>query len=598
MVWIDDYFNETPARLAAMLLDNVEVTQTCGFPEAEPFVELRDNLLEEAKVDLTEILDGAGAERNRQIKAIFFDALRSMGEAGKELSSSTIEKVCDLLDVKAADRWDFGHAFVEMRKLCAAGDAHVSYVVDLNNARGSKTEGVDILIALAVAGSKGTAFILTHDVTAAAEETKEIELRALIQEGATNPKTLDIPICVIAKERLADETTGVGPQEALMVAVKRAGLRRSVHEVLWHARDHLADAFEQAASGLVGIPADQLEFHVVDRAFKEGASELHVVERALTAHLSRSLRVLFGTQPEIQASAERMRSLRTVPLPPGDLAPDPRLADFRKAEVWESDDLINVSLAPITCGDVFEMDLEEQVTRAFKKKFLLLGQPCDISLRPGQSRQQDTGYLVFLQDITGKPKTRTDPKAPRLPFILDGIQYACDFRTATNVRLSILDLASFRPDGRVRVDAGHGPPKGMLQGQNDVYSARTSAADAALKTPWQRPPAGRQPVSLDPALQLTFSTGDNFKHVFRGVREPVATATPDGRTVAAPDRVTWRLRRCGRIRMPYAAALLDDYVSVTSRQAFDLDYLGGVGEGSPADPEPIEDPDLEEGLGI
>ena len=50
--------------------------------------------------------------------------------------------------------------------------------------------------------------------------------------------------------------------------------------------------------------------------------------------------------------------------------------------------------------------------------------------------------------------------------------------------------------------------------------------------------------------------------------------------------------------MPYAAALLDDYVSVTSRQAFDLDYLGGFGEGPPADPEPIEDPDLDEGLGI
>lgn len=287
-----------------------------------------------------------------------------------------------------------------------------------------------------------------------------------------------------------------------------------------------------------------------------------------------------------------MRSMRQIKLKPTYAAPDERLADFRKAEVWELDVLINRALAPLACGDVFEVDPYEIAKGAKRRRFLLLGQPCDIALRPGERRQQETGIFIFLEDLTEKRRKalasgggplRKSVKAPPLPFVLDGVQYACDFRTATSVRLSVLDLASFRDDGRVRVDVEHKAPAGLLPGQARVYGERTAAADQALAAglPPKAPKGTPTVVSVPPALQLTFAVDNDFKPIFRGIWKAKSDASEAGEVPALPQRMTWQLRRCGRIRMPYASALLDDYVSVMSRQAFDLDYMTGNEEEEP-----------------
>lgn len=600
VIWIDDYFNDSPQRLAAMLIEKVEVTRGCDLPDVVAILGEDGEPQDGVTDDLVQHLADLGLEGRLAIKTVFFEALRSSGLAGKELSATAVERVCDLLEVKLDDRWPFERAHAEIGPLCGAGDDEVSYVVDLNDASGSPMEGVDILLRLAGAKSRGTAFILTHDTATTEEAGKEIELRGRIRAQAPD---LDVPVCVIAKERLFGDAAGGGTEEALKIAIKRAGLQRSVHEVVWKARTHLKGAFDEAAAALLEIAPEQLEDHVVERAFREGSSELHVVERALTAHLSRSLRELFGTDPIVRQGAERMRSMRQIKLRPSLVAPDGRLADFRKAEVWESDVLINTALAPLACGDVFEMDPFEIAKDAKRRRFLLLGQPCDIALRPEERRQQETGIFIFLDDLTerrrralatGAGPLRKSLKAPPLPFILDGVEYACDFRTATSARLSVLDLASFRADGRVRVDAGHQPDKGLLPGQARVYAERTVAADRALMAgPPAKPPKGA-PVAptLDPALQLTFAVDNDFKPVFRGIWKPALVASPDGAIPALPKRMTWQLRRCGRVRMPYASALLDDYVTVTSRQAFDLDYMTGSDEERP-----LEDV-LAAGLGI
>jgi hypothetical protein len=297
-------------------------------------------------------------------------------------------------------------------------------------------------------------------------------------------------------------------------------------------------------------------------------SELHVVERAITAHLGKEARGFFGVDEQVLASAQRLRALRAIPLDTTTTAPEPHLAAFREAEVWEAEELLNRALTPIACGDVFELDTDEQATRTSKQKFILLGQPCDISLRPADSkRQQDTGFLVPLKTKTMPGKA--DPKAPLLPFTLHGGQWACDFRNTSVARLSILDLASFRPDGRVRVDDGHAAPAGLLPAQQRFYEDRTKPVSDALADPKLRPEGGQ----VAPGLQLTFASADVFKHIHSPVFEDALKQKIDGKPIERPKRATWRLRRCGRVRMPYAAALLDLYTSVMSRQAFDLDFM-------------------------
>jgi hypothetical protein len=589
VIWIDDRFNTTAAQLATLLTNSLETATACGFAELQDAFGTYEFDAASALQTVTQILTDLDGQRVEEIRAAFFAQEQAeKGFATNELSRDAIASACQLLGVAEEDRWTFEKADQDLLALCAAGDAELSYVVDLNESGGSPTRGLDMLQTLWTGQSRGTAFILTHETDVSGEAKTEQDLRGKLQGDLGG---LGLPVCVIAKERLSDKAGDPdGMAAELRVGVKRAGLRRSMHEVLVRAREKLHAAIDEAALNLLSVPPEQFEAHVVERGYKEGVSELHVVERAITAHIGKEARGFFGVDEQVLASAQRLRALRAIPLDVAVTSTEPHLEAFREAEVWESEELLNRALTPIACGDVFELDTDEPATKASKQKFILLGQPCDISLRPGdRKRAQDTAFLIPLKTKTLPEKLEAKPKAPLLPFILHNEQWACDFRNASVARLSILDLASFRSDGRVRIDDGHTAPLGMLAAQQIVYDDRTKLATAALADPAQRPQDGRMAVGL----QLTFVSTEAFKHIHSPVFEDATVVKAHGQTTNRPKRATWRLRRCGRVRMPYAAALLDLYTSVMSRQAFDLDFMSPGMDAEPAEEKAAVAPAME-----
>ena len=74
-------------------------------------------------------------------------------------------------------------------------------------------------------------------------------------------------------------------------------------------------------------------------------------------------------------------------------------------------------------------------------------------------------------------------------------------------------------------------------------------------------------------LQLAFAAPTStFRYVEVGSFMPAKEARVNKVVKRDPSRVTWCLRRMGRIRMPFASDILDRYVAVVSRNAFDLDF--------------------------
>jgi hypothetical protein len=436
-------------------------------------------------------------------------------------------------------------------------------MVDLNETGGSGTRGLDILQQLWTRQSKGHTFILTHDATIATEGQRETELRGTLAAETGSP--LGIPICVIAKERLFDFANNDALNTALVTAVKRAALRRSLFEVIDRVRGTIDLSFQSAAEKLLSVPPEQLDAFVFERGYKEGVSELHVVERIITAQLGQDMRMFFGTDEAALKSIYRLRDLRAIPLATTGAVPDENLARFRSAEIWESEELINRSYSPIACGDVFEFDPGEKDTAQIPRRFIVLAQPCDVSLRPDGKRAHDLAFLAQLK----KGKAERKPKVYPLPFKLDGEEWHCSFRNVTVVRLSVLDLASFREDGRVRVDDGHSQPHGLLASQQKIYAERTAPAAKVLAAAQQILGGGL----LTDGLQLCVSQESPFKQVFAPTFVPVHNPKHDNDPSDNKKRVTWRLRRCGRIRHPYIAALLDEYLGVIGRHAFDVDFM-------------------------
>jgi hypothetical protein len=92
--------------------------------------------------------------------------------------------------------------------------------------------------------------------------------------------------------------------------------------------------------------------------------------------------------------------------------------------------------------------------------------------------------------------------------------------------------------------------------------------------------AGAQNSNLfDLRCQLTLSSSKPFKKI-ANVRYVPAAASGAG---AAPERLIWGIQRVGRVRMPFATFVLNSYLSIMGREAFDLDFLKPDSDSSEAE---------------
>src|SRR3990167_3229208 len=573
VIWIDDRFaTASVAELVALLTENADIAEeVCPEPMQASLRKIADSD-ETGNHELTQLV--ADLTEEARITLLRLVQVKLESTDTPDLSDEQIESVCAHLSIAKEDRWPFDKAEASMLALAKDGsDNELSYIIDLNDAQGADNNrrGLELLKVLHSADSKATALLLTHYATKSNEAEKELELRdELSKDGPFNVS----PVCVIAKERLYPEADAASTAEgrdsavaqALRIAIKRAGLRRNVHEVLVRVQDHIEKAFKAASDDLLEVPPEQLDEYVIDRAYAEGVSELHVVERALTASMSESFRRLFSVDADTRENERRLRLLRDVPLDIDATVHHKKLETFRKLEVWESEDLVNRGCSPLACGDVFEMDAQDG-TQAHR--FILLAQPCDVTLRPKGDRDAEVGFLVMLKQLSNI-NVVPNQKQTRLPFLLDGKQWVCELRKTASVRLDLLDLVSYRTDGRLQYDDNQVIPDWLLPGQRvsgkSVFGSLKKALDA-------RAAAKSAPAKdiKDSRCQLTLLAGGPFQHIAHGTfieAKQAKDAEP-----AVPAGFTWNLRRVGRVRMPYASALLGSYLAVVDRDAFDLDYL-------------------------
>jgi hypothetical protein len=413
--------------------------------------------------------------------------------------------------------------------------------------------------------AQSTAFILTHAATAQGEAAKESDLRGLV---AGEQHSLQMPICVIAKKRMEDAKSKDELDHELLVSIKRASLRKSMSQVLSATGSVVEASLRDTAKGLLSVPPEQLEEYVYERGHMEGVSELHVVERIITSQIGKRLQNFFGTDQRAQESASRLRKLRGVKIGRASGAPHPTLVQYRQDEVFESAELINNSYAPISCGDVFAVDRHEKDLKKVSAMFVVLAQSCDIALRPTkQFRNKETAVLVPLV----KMKEQEDPNGLGvIPCDLMGAKWRCDFDRATHVSVPVLDLASFRTDGRVRLDEAQAMPTDLVPSHERICEERIRNPNKVIAG---KIPTDNQGCAQHPSLQLTFDYENEFSHFYIGRLKEAKPANGAADIPQLPKRVTWRLQRIGRICAPYSIGFLEEYLRDMGRRAFDRDFV-------------------------
>ena len=167
----------------------------------------------------------------------------------------------------------------------------------------------------------------------------------------------------------------------------------------------------------------------------------------------------------------KLRSLRALagPLTSTKHGNPAMLEQWRQDEVFDPGERVNTAHSPLACGDVF-------VRSDFPEVFVLLGQPCDIAVRPDGHR--NTYEAIFAKAKKWNPEQAGQNgfigsahhffPLPALP-IRGTDQWRLDFRRWASVNLRLLDFSVFSDAGDVRLDLSVEPPVFLLPGWRKMF---------------------------------------------------------------------------------------------------------------------------------
>lgn len=577
VIWIDDCFEGGRDNIRERIRRDPELLSDLGLPwialaleaHQDEDEDLFDRRLTEA---LGEASDDDLGILNREIRR---KAARVEGEESSvqspddDLPVRTIEAACRMLNVSEQDRKGFEDGRRLIDAVAKENADGVAYVVDLQNAfvpTGSgASAGIDIIREIYARQGFEMVFVLTHEAAIDTEAAKE---EVFVAELGENMDRYPFP-CIISKERIASDSEE-DLAKGLQVALKRSALRRETFRVACSAERHAAEAVRKARAEMCRIPPEELDRFFVQRAVAEGASELHMIERIITAQISRNLRRMFVSDEDVKSSLARMRMLREIELLRPATDRHEVIDRFRQDEIWEEGEFLRSSHAPLALGDVFET-----INGAPSRMFILLGQPCDLMLRGDGKRSAHTAELIRFKPTPNttascnQGEARKSPRTLDLPIGNRGTPLRFDFRESASASLDLLELATFNMFGEVRISSAQKEAAALLKGQRIKFVKAKKLLDGTDGV-------GETGSEILEKKKLRYALTFKAESPFNTLCVPVRSEC-DGITM-----LQWNLRRTRRLRAPYVDMLVDRQMAILNRRALDADYLPeAVPEQSP-----------------
>ncbi len=371
------------------------------------------------------------------------------------------------------------------------------------------------------------------------------------------------PPVYVSKERLHQEP------ETFAFRVRETAMSEVVGDVISTAIEILKSAHTTAEQGIQKLGIHSLERLILQISQQEGIWEADTIFRIFGIYQRKAAREKARADGRLDEALESMRTLGGIGSGPTPDAKPLELKRIQALEMYEDSADLNRHFLPIELGDIFEIRNEDTVTH-----YILLGQPCDLSLRPPRrdgeqsSRKIVAPWLAKLVSYgKGGPDKRSLPSLYELPYFQDDLASMwVDFRMAIPVSLDPLDLCAFNITGRAELDVTNPPPPGLLRGWELRFQE--------LKGKYQRELERRR-------LVLEFiREGEQTNRVPDIIREQLL-ATPDMSfgVVGIPsfDRscVRFGCRRVRRLRQPWAGVLLIKFGHHISREAFEVDLGRG-----------------------
>lgn len=226
-----------------------------------------------------------------------------------------------------------------------------------------------------------------------------------------------------------------------------------IRNILWlchiskmknHFESILKEGQKKALARFKQIDPASFDYAVMKKSEKEGCWEYDTIHRILMVMLETEMQneiMNEGNFSGIQKDLSTLRASSTMLN--GDSSSNssfPWLIQFRKEELYIGGDYINNTFSPIANGDIFEQG---------NKEYILLCQPCSLSIRENGKRARDlnTAYLLEIKD-DGNEKANCEI----LEESSGSNKKYVNLASALTCNLSVMDLVSYNVEGIAQID--------------------------------------------------------------------------------------------------------------------------------------------------
>ena len=538
VVWVDDVFAEPPDEaLRVAIQAKLKILYDNGhIPRHRALSDVNSNAPEAIRNKQIEaVLDDMADKLPRLLESLIKQANDCGLRAGLE-EDLTPAQVVGLRDaLHNVTTCSYRVWKTERASILADADDKTLFLVDREFVKEGLGDefGDDIVAEIVAEAPNAHCIMFTHKV---GPETAD-GLRAEIGKKVDSVEAHQFG--VMSKRGLGDGVSDVTPHFSR--ALRMALLCRFCCDMALETCAVMNAAALDAAHKMAAFSVESIDAAIFENSLREGASELEVVDRILAINQRVASQRALAEKSDWFARLQRIRDVRALERPDENVpnnAAEPRLHEWRIAEVLDEGAYINSLHSPLRCGDIF-------CHVRNKRRYVLLAQPCDLVVRgkPGEDfakRRRDEAELVLIEERDpGESKRETT-------FVIGGIgthgeSWLVNFREALFVNLRVLDLAVYRYNGRVSWQLGQKVPIHLLPGWQEKFRLMEEELGS-----------GHDPDAMGP---LSFADKD---HDLCGV--------------FADSSYSFPLERTGRIRSPYAEAIQASYAAFISRAALSHDF--------------------------
>lgn len=398
--------------------------------------------------------------------------------------------------------------------------------------------------------------ILTNTVSVDQEHTRRTEI-------VTDEKLDAGRFVLISKQSLRD---GAGLLPERLRPVLLSPLFAHLMEEVGAA---VVDAQEKARKRAIEIPPEDLEQMVLQSSTQEGVWPPDTLLRILETLQRETVRKSLREEGNLLGVAERVEAVAKVVLP--DLPPASRegeeesrstedelvedkpservpvAAKISNEEIYESAEHLNGLHLPINLGDLFKNTETGDV-------YVLIAQPCNLMVREEGKRAFEPSHMLLAKVSTGTVAHKTEFKLFELPYFdkETGESHFVRLSGPKVVRTLILDASVLAQDGQSRLDLMSDEPVALLPYWKQRREKLYRLAGELLK----------QSEKLSEDIRHETWVRDALGGSFRGDPFSLTNFSPEDKLIE------WGCKRIGRVRDPYARALLSRFSQYFARDAY------------------------------